>query len=63
MWLGEREEKIMIERQGGAEKGKGGGMDVELMNKVGTDLDLDFRFYSEKAQVNHEHKSFDSQNG
>ena len=25
MWLGEREEKIMIERQGGAEKGKGGG--------------------------------------
>ena len=54
----------MIERQGGAEKGKGGGgMDVELMNKVGTDLDLDLRFYSEKAQVNHEHESFDSQNG
>ena len=47
----------------GREREGGGGMDVELMNKVGTDLDLDLRFYSEKAQVNHEHESFDSQNG
>ena len=34
VWLGERQEKIMIERQGGADKG-GGHMDGELAEESG----------------------------